>query len=91
MTTSVNETGALEEVPALGEDAVAAWRRFEGGEGVEEEGSMVDDQGGEDDEEGGVRLDEERSAAERGDAEMMRGFCGQPEPVAADEYESDVE
>ena len=91
MTASVNEKGALEEVPALGEDAVAAWRRFEGGEAVEEEGSKVDDRGGEDGEEGGVRLDEKRGAAERGDAEMMHGYCGQPEPVAADEFDSDVE
>ena len=90
MTTTVNETGGLESVPALSEDAIAVWRRFEGGEGVEEEGSKADEQGEEDGEEGGEKLDDGGGVVGNWDDEIMHGFCGQPEPVPADEYQSRV-
>ena len=78
MTTTINEKGSLEKVPALSKDAVAAWRRFEG---VEEACSKADDDPSE---EGGVKLDDE---GEGKDEMMMYGFHGQPEPVPAEEYE----
>lgn len=84
MTRTVNkEGGEEEEVPALSEDAVAAWRRFEGGE--EEALGEAEDQNGDEREEEGVGLDDRRSLGEKGADEVKHGFWGQPEPVAADE------
>ena len=86
MMRRVNREGgeAEEEVPALSEDAVAAWRRFE--EEDEAVGKVEDRSGGEYEGEG-VRRDDRRCLGEEGADGMRDGFWGQPEPVAADEYE----
>ena len=102
MTTAFLENGDIEEVPDVDDDTLAHWRRYKleraGGEEGEEGQGEEEEEG----EEGGVSVEAEAGAGAgdgkmegeekwevKGDVEMDEEHFAPPEPVSADEDDSE--